>query len=160
MSPITHAILPVLVMRKWFPQVSGRPVVRAAVTVALAGVLPDLLSPHLTLEARHLSLSHSAAGFLLFLVAVAGIGRMRPEILDTRLAAMCAAAYGLHLIVDMFSGGVALAHPASYEIYGGTILSMWVWVLSDAVLLSYVYVEFRWLPLRRRIRPVAKLNAL
>lgn len=160
MSPITHAILPVLVMRKHFPQVSGRPTMGVAAVVALAGVLPDLLSPHLTLEARHLSFSHSVAGFWVFLVAIAVIGKVRPAILDTRLAAMCAVAYGLHILCDMISGGVALAYPASHEIYGGPPLSFWIWVSSDVVLLGYAYVEFRWLPLRRRLRPAGRGGAL
>lgn len=159
MSPITHAILPVLVMRKGLPQVSGRPAFRAAAVVALAGVLPDILSPHLTLEARHLSFSHSAAGFLVFLVAVAVIGKLRPTILDARLAVMCAVAYGLHILGDLISGGVALAYPASHEIYGAPPLSFWIWVSADIVLLGYAYVEFRWLPLRRRLRPAMNGDA-
>lgn len=159
MSPITHALLPVLVMRSVLPQVFGRPAIPGVVLVAMAGVSPDLLNPHLTLEARHLSFSHSVTGFLVFLVAVAGFCKWRPALLDARQAAMCACAYGLHLACDMISGGVALAHPASNEIYGGAWIPLWGWFVSDALLLSYAYLEFRWLPLRRRIRHVFNSNA-
>ena len=159
MSPITHALLPVLVMRRAMPMVDGRPAFRSAALVALAGVLPDLLSPHLTLEARHQLFSHSGAGFLAFLIMLTLIGRLKPRLLDVRLAALAAAAYGLHIACDLISGGVALAHPASNEIYGGAFMPFWAWVAADALLLSYAYVEFRWLPLRRRIRSALNFKA-
>jgi hypothetical protein len=159
MSPITHALLPVLVMRKAIPSLAGRPSLRVAALVALAGVLPDVLSPHLTLDERHLAFSHSGAGVLSFLVLVALISRLRPAFFGAGPAGMVAVAYGLHIVCDMISGGVALAHPASNEIYGGAWIPLWAWFVSDALLLGYAYVEFRWLPLRRRIRPAFTLSA-
>lgn len=152
MSPITHAILPLLIARSRISKrPDGAPSWRVSALVALSGVLPDLLSPHLGLEERHAAFSHSLPAWSLFSFALVAAG-LHPALRRHRgVAAICAGAYLLHLGCDFITGGVPLFSPFIPGAQGDAWLPFWSWFVLDGLMLAYAYGIYRWLPLRRKI---------
>jgi len=73
MNVLTHALLPAVLAAPLLPQTSRRAFYLSGGIVAIAGALPDLLTPHLSLAARYASYSHTVfawAGFNVFLVVL------------------------------------------------------------------------------------------
>ncbi|CAN5405003.1 hypothetical protein BH23VER1_BH23VER1_24760 [soil metagenome] len=149
MSPVTHALLPVFLGRRILVSPGKSPSWSDAGLVALAGALPDLLSPHLSLDARYVAYSHTAWAFLGFSLLVWGASIRWSRLMRLRL--LCLFAYAAHLACDLISGGVALFYPLSTVVHGGNYLPYWMWGASDGLLLIYLYLVYRWLPLRHRI---------
>ena len=153
MTPVSHALLPVLFGHRWISRrPDGAPSWRESAAVAGAGVLPDLLSPHVGLDERHDAFSHSLLAWALFglvLLTAVAVPRFRSLRL---LARLCIVAYAAHLACDLITGGVPLLVPLVPGVFGGAYLPFWTWFVLDACLLAWAYLEFRWFPLRRRIR--------
>ena len=149
MTPVSHALLPTLLCRRWISQTQGRPTLWEIHLVAFCGVLPDILSPHWSLDSRHASLSHTVYALGTFAV-VFGIAawRIRPL---RRLSGLCLFAYAFHLACDLIAGGINPFFPLHSEVFGGHYLPFWAWLVSDGILLFYVYVVYRWIPLRRSL---------
>ncbi len=117
--------------------------------VGLFGALPDLCTPHLSLEARYASWSHT----LVFLAAALPLAAMVATVFPkgTRLA--CALAFwlatALHLACDAMSGGVAWLLPWDDSILGTYLIHPDYWVAADAV---FVFLTWLMLSLRRWLR--------
>lgn len=154
MTPVTHALLPLMLGRRWLPdRVDGAPSRIASGCVAFSGVLPDALSPHVGLAARHAALSHSLAAWAIFTVLLALAAALSPWLRRRRaVLCLCSGAYLAHLFCDLISGGVPLLAPFDPAIRGEAWVPFPSWFVFDGVLLFYVYVVHRWLPLRRRLR--------
>ena len=101
MSPITHSILPILLWKRKQPL--GTTPLYILGLVAIAGNAPDILQPHLLLEARLSSWSHTLLAYLVFQSLVLVIQRKNAWILGS--------AYLMHLGVDWVTGGVPLLYP-------------------------------------------------
>ena len=154
MNTVTHALLPVILTdvvyggRKRF---GGR----ALVMIGLAGALPDLLNPHLSLEARMQSWSHGLPFWLAFsscvlLASFLSKGRFRPGV-----ALLACAAYFLHLACDAVSGGINWLYPVSDWVWGGYWVHPVTWVPLDVICVLTCYVLFRLIPLwGRRKKPL------
>lgn len=98
--------------------------------IGICGVLPDVIDPHLFLEARYTSWTHTIWFFLGFLIITA------PFLLKYRpLIVMCWAAAGLHLLCDMVSGGIVLFYPWGKSM-GSYFFSPVYWLLLDAVTIT------------------------
>jgi hypothetical protein len=143
MNVITHALLPALLATPVLPRTSMKEFYRAAGIVAIAGALPDLVNPHLSLSARYASWSHSVfalAGFGVLLVLVRWLA---PNRLSWKLATLAWFACGLHLFGDSVSGGIAFFHPFSTEIIRPDrrwIPYRWWWRCDGACLLATIIV--------------------
>jgi hypothetical protein len=157
MSPITHALLPCFFGYRWIPKNNGIPSFKFSGWLAFFGVLPDLLSPHLSLDARHASLSHSLTGWALFSGAMVLVFLTLRRTRYRLLAPLGVAAYAAHIWCDMITGGVSLFMPFSGGVYGGHHLPLLSWAVFDGALIFFVYATYRWLPLRRRIKRPAAL---
>jgi len=125
MYVISHALMPVipclcanLVDRKVFPW-------WALVVVAFAGVLPDVLNPHIYLSDRLTSWSHSVWA----LYAIGLFTFLSP--LRYWHAVAVTFAYALHLVGDAITGGIAPAYPANPAVVGCTLIDSSKWVLLD-----------------------------
>ena len=156
MTPVSHALLPVLLGRRWISRhPDGTPSWHESAAVGAAGVLPDLLSPHVGLAERHAAFSHSLLAWVLIgLVLSAAVAPPRFRSRRT-LARLCIVAYAAHLACDLITGGVPLFSPIIPGVFGDAYLPFWAWFALDAALLACAYVEFRWRPQRRRnMRPV------
>jgi membrane-bound metal-dependent hydrolase YbcI (DUF457 family) len=119
--------------------------------IGFSGALPDLCSPHLSLDARHLSWSHTLwfLGVLLPLCAMAAVffekeGRWK-------LAISCWLAAALHLAADAVAGGIPWLRPWRTDVLGGYLIpsSHWLWydlvflVLTGACLRLRPFAEAR-----------------
>lgn len=152
MTPVSHALLPVFFGRRWIPHRDQIPSARVVGLVAFCGALPDLLSPHLSLEARHTAFSHTVWAFVVCSVLVAVLAWSLPKVFSLPISFLCIAAYGGHILCDAITGGVSLFYPLSTEVQGKNYLPYWLWITSDGLLVLYLYLVYRWLPLRRKLR--------
>lgn len=149
MSPVTHAILPLALGYSWLPKRAYRPTWYASVVVALSGALPDMLDPHITLEARYNSWSHTLLALAAFgglVLALLCFGKMRRFM---PLGILCVSGYALHLACDLISGGGRPFLPFSRTLCGRDFVPSWSWGATDIALLLWVYLFYRWVPLRK-----------
>lgn len=154
MTPISHALLPLVFGRRWLPvRADGAPGWRASLVVAGFGVLPDALNPHLGLDARWSSWSHTLAAWLAVSAGLAIVTCVWIRAAEgRRTAALCSAAYLAHLLCDAVSGGAPLLSPWAPGVVGGSWLPLVWWPVADGLLLGWAYCAYRWRPLRNRLR--------
>jgi hypothetical protein len=145
MNTITHALIPVICVRLFTsrPKWLGR---WGLVQVGLAGALPDLLNPHLSLEARMTSWSHGLPfWFTISTILVIGSfisrGRLSPHV-----AVCMSLAYLLHIACDAISGGVDFLYPLGSWIWGYYWVDPLWWIPIDIILILLAYMLFRILP--------------
>ena len=150
MTLVTHALLPLVIGRRWLRRSDRSPLAKQIFLVAFCGILPDVLSPHLYLEARYQSLSHTLWALIAFTALILLAGRVTKLHLRPRFQIMCIAAYVLHLACDMISGGIPLFYPVSPMIYGGNFISYYLWYVCDVVLFLYAWMTWRVLPRLRK----------
>ena len=115
--------------------------------VGLSGALPDLLNPHLSLEARLSSWSHGMpfVGILAGLLLLGCIPKASP--LTIIRASYLLFAYCLHLFCDGISGGIAWLYPFSDMVIGSAFIKPGLlWFASDFLLVITAYVLLRLLP--------------
>lgn len=118
-------------------------------TIGLFGALPDLCTPHLSLEARYSSWSHT----LVFLAGLLPLAALTSTFFPkgTRLTVAAALWFAgvLHLAGDALSGGIAWLHPWSDSILGTYYIHPNYCPLSDAL---FVFLTWMLLLLRRHLR--------
>ena len=152
MNVLTHALLPAILAAPLLPRTPPRAFYISGGIVAIAGAMPDLLTPHLSLAARYASYSHTVyawAGFNVFLV-VLGLTVHRHQL--PRVLLFASLAYALHLLGDAFSGGIAWFYPVSTEIIGRRLILYQYWFPLDAVLLAAALIVFWWLPQKGKLK--------
>ncbi len=146
MTPITHALLPAVLSSPLLPRWRPRDYYVAAGIVALSGLLPDILTPHISLAARFASWSHSIFAFAGFMVLVLVLALSAPEGLPWRLALLASFAYLSHLFLDGIAGGVPGLYPLSHAVFGMRLIRFHSWLYFDVVFLLLSCVVFWWLP--------------
>lgn len=145
MDTITHALIPVICVRlaagrkQWL----GR---WGLVQIGLAGALPDLLNPHLSLESRMISWSHGLPFCLAFSMIILIGSLIIRDRLSPQVAACMSAAYILHIGCDAISGGVDLLYPFGTWVLGYYWVDPMWWIPIDIVLILVAYMMFRILP--------------
>ena len=154
MTPISHALIPVCLGSRWIPKGKDAPTWRVFLLVALSGVLPDLLNPHLYLDSRHGAWSHSLAAWAVFCLVAGAVCAIRRGRGYAPVAALCGFAYGAHIACDAITGGVGLFLPFSDRVWGWHMLPFWAWTASDVGFTLCAYFIYRWVPLRRGLRKV------
>jgi len=117
--------------------------------IGLFGALPDLCSPHLSLEARYSSGSHTLLFLGLVLPVCIGVACLFPRGSRRLLALSCWIATVLHLAADALSGGIAWLRPWSDSILGAYAIHPDLWPVSDGL---FVLLTWLLLSLRRRLR--------
>lgn len=150
MTPVSHALLPIFFGQPWLPRKDGVPAPRAAMLVGFCGALPDVLSPHLSLDGRYAALSHTWWALLLFTGVIAILRWRAPRLFTSAISLLCIAAYAGHLFCDGITGGIAFKYPFDTAVFGKNYLPYWLWSASDCALFMYFYLIYRWLPLRRK----------
>ncbi len=105
--------------------------------IGFCGILPDLLTPHLSLNARYTSWSHTLwffAAFTLLVTILANVlNRHHRPVLY-----MCILAVFLHLLCDAVSGGLNPVPPFGHPI-GGYWFPARYWLHLDMVSLLAAY---------------------
>ena len=155
MDIFTHALLPVILtgVATKRRDLRGR---WALVAIGIAGALPDVLSPHLSLEARMTSWSHgipcwAALTIAMILVALGSRGKI-----SVVLALVLSGAYLLHLLCDAISGGVNFLYPFGNGIWGDYWVDPIWWVPLDVICFLSCYWMFRYAPLLKSRRSSKK----
>jgi hypothetical protein len=97
--------------------------------IGICGGLPDILSPHLGLEERYNSFSHSI--FFLLLAAIAGAILLRIFPGHKRLIYVCWSAAAFHFLCDMIAGGINLFGPFGRMVVGKHYLPFRFWIPLD-----------------------------
>ena len=157
MNTVTHALLPVIladVALHGKKRYGGR----GLVLIGVAGALPDLLDPHLSLAARMQSWSHGLPFWAVFSVCVLLATFLSKGRFSSGFGLLVSAAYLLHLVCDGISGGINWLYPVSDMVWGRYWVHPLYWVPLDIVCLLVCYTLFRFLPLwekRRRGRDVS-----
>jgi hypothetical protein len=144
----THALLPVctclLVENTSLACGRGRlfpP--KTMLLVAAFGVLPDLCTPHISLEARYTSWSHT----LWFMIGMLFVCAMASSFIEKgyrlRVAVVCWLAAALHLVADAVSGGIAWLYPWRDVVVGSYIIppQHWIWFDAGFILLTWFLVR-------------------
>lgn len=146
MTPITHALLPAVLSSPFLPRSTRRQYYVGAACIAVAGLLPDILTPHFSLAARYASWSHSVVPGVGFAILLFWVSLAMRTAFPFRLALLASFAYLSHLFLDGISGGVPGLYPFSPEIFGRRLIHFHYWLYFDAAFLLLSLVVFRWLP--------------
>jgi len=153
MNTPTHALIPVViygVMRQRV-LISGtreekKAVVRNALILAIAGAMPDALDPHITLEARLNSWSHSLLAWAGFSVLFGALCFWRWKWWTPAWAMCLSAAYLSHLIGDLVAGGIGWSYPFTGSVIGDYYIPPSLWKSADIICVLCVYLLYRLLP--------------
>lgn len=143
MLPVTHFAIPFysyyLIDRRLNNRENKKECLIHSSIVGLTGLLPDLFSIHVTLSARHNSISHTILATLLtfLLCSIFLFFKQIPN----RYILWFPLAISMHLFLDSLSGGIKLLYP-SESIFGSYILKTYMWVFSDVFFLSLLYLTY------------------
>lgn len=146
MDTITHALVPVITASycrgdgKWLRRFG-------LVGIGVAGALPDLLSPHLTLEARMASWSHGLPFWALFSLVALLVAFISKGRVSWQLSTALSAAYLLHLCCDAISGGINWLYPVRDLVWGRFWVDALWWIPLDVFFVLWAYYLFRLKPL-------------
>ena len=110
MDTVTHALAPVIIAHVTFSR-SKSLGVWSLVAIGVAGALPDLLTPHMSLESRMTSWSHGLPFWAAFTGVLIVISLISKQHLSNRLAWILSLSYLFHLICDAVSGGINVLYP-------------------------------------------------
>ena len=158
MDIFTHALAPALLAHNFV----GRKKAfsrKDLVLIGIAGALPDLLNPHLSLDARMHSWSHGLPGWLVISLLFVGLSKIRRVGLSTRVAVIMAFAYLLHMVCDAISGGIDWLYPSGSFVWGEYWVDPTLWVPLDIVLVLIAYFQFRIIPMRRKLAQARRDDA-
>lgn len=154
MDTITHALIPVILTRLVAKRASwlGR---WGLIAIGIAGALPDLLTPHFTLESRLYSWSHGIPFWIAFTLVVTSASICSRGRIPFRLTIIMTSAYLFHILCDAISGGVNFLYPYRDWIWGDYWVDPILWIPFDIVCMLTCYWMFRILP-GLRLRHKAK----
>lgn len=114
--------------------------------IGVFGALPDLCTPHLSLEARFASWSHTVWFMAGLVVVVAMAGSFFEKGYRLRVAFACWIAAALHLVADAVSGGIAWLYPWRDEVIGSAYIGAQHWIWFDAFFILLAWFQIRVIP--------------
>lgn len=159
MNTLTHALAPVILAHVVLSR-SKRLGAWSLVAIGVAGALPDLLTPHMTLESRMASWSHGLPCWAAFTGILFVISLLSKQRISNRLAWVLSLSYLFHLICDAVSGGINVLYPVKDFVWGAYWVSPMLWIPLDIVCLLTCYYLFRFRSLwHRRCEAKNRLNA-
>ncbi len=158
MNIVTHALAPVIFAHVALSRSKslGR---WSLVAIGVAGALPDLLTPHMTLESRMTSWSHGLPCWATLTVVLFVISLMSKQRLTIRLSWILSFSYLFHLFCDAVSGGINVLYPVKNFIWGAYWVSPLLWIPLDIICVLTFYYLFRFRALwARRREALGRLN--
>ena len=124
--------------------------------VGFFGALPDLLNPHLSLEARYSSWSHGIPAIFAIPILLLIFRSLAHKKIDTKLILWLSGAYLFHSFSDMISGGIALLYPFHSSVIGDYYISPIWWFHIDFACVFTAYLLYRIMLKKRKIDPASK----
>ncbi len=156
MNVFTHALAPVLICRCLVAKkIPIKPL--HYILIGVAGAMPDLLNPHLSLDARLSSWSHGVPFWLFVSIVFLIASRIKKLRLSTRLAVIFSLSYLLHMICDGISGGLNWLYPWREFVWGDYWVDPLYWIPLDVFCILLAYYLFRLKPLIEKAKQ-AKLR--
>lgn len=152
MNTVTHALIPALAAGIFVQAYKGGNRAHAQLSnqhillISLLGAAPDLLNPHLSLDARYSSWSHSIFAWLGISIILVLLRLRWGKWLNLQTTIWCCAAYGLHLVCDAIAGGIAWLHPWKSDILGAYYVPPVLWIPIDVFCFLAAYFLFRVIP--------------
>lgn len=139
MFVITHALVPVLLAQAVALAVPKRVEWRKRdyAAIMLAGALPDLLDPHMSLADRLSSWTHTLWFALAWLPLTLALTRWwwKPPS-PMAFAGVVVLAVPLHLFADAISGGIGWLHPWKKEVIGSRLIPPDNWFAWDGWMMA------------------------
>ena len=158
MNTITHALLPVIaagVYERFHRTKAERRGVFSAKKLILIGVFgaaPDLLNPHISLDARYTSWSHGIVFWVIITMCLVMLHLTRRRVFPIHLMVWLSGSYLLHIACDAISGGVAWNYPFGRSVIGAFYVNPIWWIPLDVLLSLLAYGLFRVIPSQRQLR--------
>ncbi len=157
MNVFTHALAPVIICRCLLARkMPIKPL--QYMMIGLAGAMPDLLNPHLSLDARLTSWSHGLPFWLLVTIVLLFATRIKKLCLSTQLAVIFSLSYLFHMFCDSISGGINWLYPWREFLWGEYWVAPGYWIPLDIFCILSVYYLFRFKPLIEKVKQ-AKLRS-
>lgn len=156
MNTITHALIPLIAAgiceRSYRPEEErcGNLSVNMIIMIAVFGAAPDILNPHLSLDARYSSWSHGISFWLFLTLCLSLLSLARRNLIPPHMIAWLSGAYLLHIFCDAVSGGVAWSYPFGRSVVGAYYVEPIWWIPLDVSLFLIAYGLFRVVPKMRR----------
>lgn len=121
--------------------------------IALAGVLPDLLWPHFSIQQRLNSWTHTLWFLLLLMPVILLFSKWRIKKNYLKFSLIFWLAASLHLLMDALSGGIKFFYPLGDKI-GSYYIPYPTWKNWEVVLISStaILLYIRYL-IRKRLQP-------
>ena len=152
MNTVTHALIPAIAAGI-FARAYREPEKRSSpfsprdiLAIGLFGAAPDLINPHLYLAERYTSWSHSIFSWLGLTVILCLLHIKWSQWLTWHKIAWFSGAYGIHLICDAISGGLAWLYPWKTSVIGEYYVAPIWWIPLDIVCALSAYAIFRVTP--------------
>jgi len=120
--------------------------VKMLTMIAVFGAAPDILNPHLSLEARYSSWSHGISFWLLLTICISLLSMVRRKLIPLHMILWLSGAYLLHIFCDAISGGVAWSYPFGRSVVGEYYVDPIWWIPLDVALFLIAYGLFRVIP--------------
>lgn len=136
MNFIAHACLPLIIAKvaNVVPRNKSRILSNKQLFfIGIAGILPDLLWPHFSLQQRMSSPTHTIWFLLILIQIVYLLARSKAKEKYLRFTIFFIFAYASHLALDSISGGVNLLYPIKSKI-GAYFISYQTWLFYDLLL--------------------------
>lgn len=154
MDTPTHALIPVIaygLMRQKQLIAGTRSekvgVWRTALIIGIVGAMPDMMDPHVTLEERLSSWSHSLTAWAGFSVLFAAFSLARQRWWTPMLALGLSLTYFSHIVGDAIAGGVGWSYPFGDHVIGDYyIIPQW-WIPADYLSFALAYLVYRVVPM-------------
>jgi hypothetical protein len=113
---------------------------KALLIIGICGALPDILSPHTSLDARYSSFSHSIWFLLPAFFAVLFFSIRFPSLRFFLFC--CYFATALHVFCDLIAGGINVYGPFGRKIVGQYWVSFRHWIALDITAALFCLVSF------------------
>lgn len=153
----THSLLPVCgcLFANRTAKMVGKPRLFTGSSLCIIGafgMLPDILAPHFSLEARQSSLSHTVWFLIVLATFTPLIGRLARRGSRIAMGIACWMAAVLHLTVDAISGGIAWLYPWRDDVIGRYFIPPQDWIWYDVAFIVFVWSLYRVIPHYKRKR--------
>jgi membrane-bound metal-dependent hydrolase YbcI (DUF457 family) len=158
MNTITHALLPVIAAalyeRSYLVEEQRRLAfsTKRLIVIGIFGAAPDILNPHISLDARYTSWSHGIVFWVIITMCLVILHLTRRKVFPIHLMAWLSGSYLLHIGCDAISGGIAWNYPFGRSVIGAFYVNPIWWIPLDVLLSILAYGLFRAIPSQRQLR--------
>jgi hypothetical protein len=151
MNLLTHTLLPVLGASLYERSYSlenkrGAITNKQLMLIGFFGAAPDIINPHIYLEDRYSSWSHSILFWAILTFILIGLSLFKRKFCPWYMTFFLSFAYIAHIFCDAISGGICWLYPISQTIVGEYYVSTVWWFALDIFSFLFAILIFRTIP--------------